>query len=550
MSTGSAAGLRVPVPASRPASEPTPSPIEPALSRALLGPRSALWMAVGVLLLRAPGFNSAILNIDEADHVVIARTMHAGALPYVGVVETKPPLTYVAFWLAGLAGDSVLPARLLAAAFLLGTALLVRAAVRRWTGDDRAVAAAGWCTIIATLCEPPWAATEILMNLPVAAALWLWARAERERRLDLDLAVGVAAGIATLFKHQAGIVAPALLLGATLADLSPRGLARTLGRGALVAVGVALPWLATLAVYAQVGHARDLVEWVLTRNFGYIQAAGALGWSQLGGFALGVGSLGILWWLAGAEVVRRRRDPVGLAFASALALTWVAVSAGRRYYVHYFLQFAPALGVLAGPALARLASGWTQLSAARRWTAGAWLALPVACSVAYGAGRLAFGDFPAQDRKANAVADCIRSLTRPDERVFVWGHFSPLYYRSERLPGTRYLMTSVHMGNFDPSELPPGFDPAAHRSDGDVRATIADLEERQPALVVDTAPADIHDWSRIPLAAFPDLRDEVLHRYVDVGTCAGARFYRRADLPSPALTRAPGSGSAGAGPGQ
>ncbi len=500
---------------------------EPALARALLGKRAALWLALAVLVARLPGFHSAILNIDECDHVVIARMMRAGTLPYVGVVETKPPVTYLVFWAASFLGHSVLPARIVAAAFLLGTVLLVRAAVLRWTGDERAANAGGWCALLASLCDPPWAATEILMNLPAAAALYLFARAEREGARRLDLAAGFSIGLATLFKHQAGVLLPALVIALVVNGLARGGLGQAALRASLLVAGVALPWAGTFGIYASLGHARELAEWVVSRNFGYVATVHSGIWSRAGAFAFCVGSCALLWALAASEALRRRRDPLGVAFAISLALTWVAVGMGGRFYQHYFLQFAPVLGVLAGPALARLAGSWRARSRARRSAVAAFLAIPLLAYAAYGLARAALRDYPAQDARANALSSWLREHTAPDDRVFVWGHFTPIYYSSDRLPGTRYIMTSVHMGNFDPGELPDGFDPALHASARDVRATLDDLESNRPAFVVDTAPADIHHWSRIPLEAFPELRDYVASRYAPVGESGGARIYRR-----------------------
>jgi hypothetical protein len=379
------------------------------------------------------------------------------------------------------------------------------------------------------------------MNAPVAAALWCWVRSEQERAPRWELATGLALGAATLFKHQAVIVAPALLAASVATAIGRGGWGAVIRRGVLVAIGGALPWAASLLVYAGAGHAREFVEWVVLRNLGYVEASGGFSWTHAGALAYCVGLFLLPWSLAMSEAVKRRREPLAVHFASVLVLTWVAVAAGGRYYVHYFLQFAPLLGILGGPALARVVVGWEALSTRRRVAFLAFLALPIAGSISYAAARIAMRDFPFQDRTANAVADCIQRLTAPSERVFVWGHFSPLYYRSERLPGTRYLMTSVHMGNFDPGDLPAGFEPSRHRSDRDVHATIEDLRRNAPALVVDTAPADIHSWSKIPLAAFPELLSEVARSYQPPVECSGARLYRRAEAPV-SLTSAPAPG--------
>jgi len=520
MSTGSTARL----PESASTGDGAP---EPPLWRAALGSHAAFWLALAVLVVRSPGFHSAILNIDECDHVIIARMMRAGAVPYVDVVETKPPLLYVLFWAGSFLGHSVLPARLLAAVFLLGTVFLVRAAVHRWTGDARAANAAGWCSLGASLLDPPWAATEVFMNLGAAAALWSCVQAEREGSRGFDILAGLAIGAATLFKHQAVVLLPALSLAPFASAVRGGGWGRAAGRTALIAAGFALPWSAALAAYASLGHAGDLVEWVFARNFGYVAAAHAGVWTRLSTVVFAVGGSALLWALAVQEALRRRRDPLGIAFGASLALTWLAVSAGGRFYQHYFLQFAPILGVLAGPALARVAAAWNTLTRARRAALAAFLALPLLAYAAYGIARAALHDYPSQDARANALATWLGEHTAPGERVFVWGHFTPIYYSSDRLPGTRYLMTSVHMGNFDPGELPAGFDPAQHRSERDVRNTLEDLEANRTALVVDTAPADIHHFSRVPLESFPELRDYIASHYAPAGECSGARIYRR-----------------------
>ena len=97
----------------------------------------------------------------------------------------------------------------------------------------------------------------------------------------------------------------------------------------------------------------------------------------------------------------------------------------------------------------------------------------------------------------------------------------------QRWPGTRYLNCSLLFGNFDPLHLSDDFDPAHYRSDRDVAAALTDLEARRPAWFVDTAPAGIHGWSKVPLSAFPDLARYVEENFVPVARPGGALVYRR-----------------------
>ena len=154
-------------------------------------------------------------------------------------------------------------------------------------------------------------------------------------------------------------------------------------------------------------------------------------------------------------------------------------------------------------------------------------------------GRGALGAYPAQEPRTREVARWLRSHSFLDETLFVWGHYTPIYTLAQRLPGTRYVNTSVHMGNFDPAHLPADFDAHRYRSDSDVAATLRDFEARRPALLVDTAPANIHDWAKVPLSAFPQLRSYIDQHYVEVARPGGAVVYRRRGTAGPVATTAP-----------
>jgi hypothetical protein len=303
----------------------------------------------------------------------------------------------------------------------------------------------------------------------------------------------------------------------------------------VLAVSTAIPWVAAAGAYAALGQLPAFVEWTLTRNFAYAGKGAAGG--ELERFAqstlLCVGLTIVPWVLA----ARRSLEPADLAgrgLSYLLWFTWIPVSLGGRFYEHYYLQFIPPLAVLAGAEAVRI-----EWKPRVRALLVAGLVVPVVALQAFAWGRGLLGKYPGQDPKAVEVGAWLRGHTAPEDRVFVWGHYTPIYTLAQRLPGTRYPNTSVHMGNYDPSHLPREFDAASHRSDRDVKATLQDLETRKPRWVVDTATADIHGWSRIPLAAFPDLRAYVEGHYAEVARPAGARVLERRAAPdsSPAARR-------------
>ena len=480
-------------------------------------------LLAAILVLRSAGFAFGLLNIDESDFAIIAKRMLQGALPYVDVVDIKPPLAYVAFLPAGLFGPaSILPMHLLAVLWVLATALVLKRAARRWTGSELAGVAAAWLSVIAGSCEVPATNTELLINLPIAAALLFWVRSETGGGLRDAWLAGLCIGLATLVRHQGILVLAALGLALCLRFALRKATAMT--------AGFALPWLLTVAFYAAAGHLPEFWDWVIGRNFLYV-ASGSSGSALERAAAtipLCVGAVALPWALATLETFRpTQRGPARTGLLLSLWLTWVSVSIGGRFYEHYFLQFVPPLALLAAPRAGRLLESWTPLPRHTRAWVAALAVLPSLALLGYSLARGAAGNYPGQEPRARELAAWLEQHTVPADTLFVWGHYSPIYYLAHRLPGTRYLTTSVHVGNFDPGLLPDGFDLSPFRSDRDVALTLQDLEKNQVPVFVDTAPSGIHHWDRVPLSTVPVLGQYLAAHYRLEATVAGARIYRR-----------------------
>ena len=481
--------------------------------------RYLLALALAVVAARLAGLCFGVLNVDEAEFCTIGTMIRHGALSYADIAEFKPPLTHLAFLPAGLFSNapSIVPMRVLGLLWVFATALVCERAARRWTGSAAAGRAAAFVSLLAGLCEVPSTSAELLMNLPAAAALYFFIRAEQEGNLRDDVLAGLCVGLASLFKHQGAILIVAFALSRLWAFA--RGERRFgLQRHLALATGFAAPWAAAIGFWTAAGHLDDFMEWMVLRNLGYARKASIFS-STRALAAIGVCIAGTLlpWALAARESVKRG-DPVRRGLAFSLWLTWLAVAAGGRFYEHYFLQFAPPLAILAAPGALAL---WQRRSRA-------WLAVAALSFLGYTGYTFARGftaHYANQDPKVVAVSDWLRANTSPSERLFVWGHAPQVYYLSKRPPGTRYLTAATQMGGFDPSHLPPRFDVGATRSPRDLQLLLRDLESTQ--LFVDTAPADIHDWARVPLDRFPELESYHAGHYSLIGAPAGARVYRR-----------------------
>jgi hypothetical protein len=202
---------------------------------------------------------------------------------------------------------------------------------------------------------------------------------------------------------------------------------------------------------------------------------------------------------------------------------------GGRFYEHYFLQFAPPMSVLAAPAAVALLEQWDGLDRLRRGAVLFAVGFPLAFWAVHGFVRGMLGQSPLQDPRAVAASEWIHDHSRPSDRLFVWGHYSPIYYLADRLPGTRYYTTSVHVGDFDPAQLPDGFDLRPYVSEADVDRTVRDLESSRARFVVDTAPSGLHRWDRAPLSLVPRLDAYVHSHYRLVAEPGGSAVYERID---------------------
>ncbi len=488
-----------------------------------------LWLLAAVAVLRVAGFLFGPVNLDECDFALFGRLVREGATPYLGVVDNKPPLTYLAFALANLAGGSthwVFSVHVLGIATVFLTSVALFAAARAWTGDERQGWAAAWLAVGAGLCESPSVSAELLMNLPAAAALYWLARAGRENRLWFDAAAGAAAAVATLFKQQAVVLPAAAMVSIAWEGL--RGRERAWQRLACLACGFAVPWLVVAGVFDRLGGLPALCEWLLLRNLAQVGSPSPFSLARaLGAVATCVLGATLLPWLLALRGARRPQGVFHRTLVVLLALTAIPVFMGGRFYEHYFLQFVPPLALLGAPQLVALRDRWPQLRPAARAALLALAAGPALGYLAYTLGRGWAGGYPGQDPKTAAVAGWLARHTARSDRVFVWGDQSMIYCSADRLPGTRYLRTAFHVGDLDPAHVAAtaGFSPRL--SQADVENTLADLEKTEPPIVVDTSTADIHHWSLFPLRTVPQLDRYVQAHYRLEATPAGAAVYRR-----------------------
>ncbi len=455
------------------------------------------------------------MDIDEGSYAAIGCRLLQGGLPYRDGVENKfPGIFYVYKFIFALFGRyDMVAVHAVTALVSLATALICGAIARRLAtslsrdGELASFAAALSYVVFSTVYYPKMLAgnTEMFVVLPCALGLWAY-RAARERPW-LYLVAGALAGVTTLLKQVAGAVICAM--GA--ASLIRRQWWRGLGAILLMAVGFATVLGAAVWALARAGILDDAKFWTWTYIFRHYLPSG----NRDHGFAFNLATnllpflltVSPLIFLA-SRVRSRETAPIWWWLAAMLGASLI----GGRMYGHYFLMMLPPLSVLAGvgatDGVPRL------LVAASALVAAAFLIY--ACLF-----EAATESFWSPKPNYRRAGEYVRAHTTPDERIFVWGWFPPLYQAADRCPSTRFVYTHVLSGSASSGgearghNVPEGWDMLMH-----------DLDAAPPPYVLDTSHGD-YSYRYAELEQFPRLWDWLRARYDLETEIEGVRLYRR-----------------------
>lgn len=478
------------------------------------------------------------LSDDEATYCVVAREMLHGRLLYRDVVDHKPPLIYVTYAATQALGGrdhGMLLLHLLTIVVVWATALLLGRITARATSppDESAPFAAALLFVVFTTTlldfDALAANCELYMLLPLGASVLSYLRGFAAPRPGALAAAGLLVGVAMLYKYQAAVQLP--LYALHLAVVHRRRPARLAGAWLALAAGVAVPVAACLWMMNRAGALGDALFW-FSFNAAYIRQG--LNLAEVAARAARRVPYGILpalflWILAmraaAAAWRRRGRDPAALFLVWWWAVSALAVTAGGRFFGHYFHQVTAPLAVLAAPEAVRL---WRR----RRGLTLAGAGLPAAIF-------LLIGLFHAQAAAAvgaaepdyPAIARFIRARSLPTDELVVWGNVPVLYFEAQRPLGSRFVFSNYLTG-LSPATRTQS-DPEADASANVVAESWAmfvnDLSARLPSLFVDTSPGNLGAYGKFPLARYPRLQAIVDRHYALIGEIAGARvFVRRA----------------------
>jgi len=503
---------------------------------------SAVFVAISIAT-RFAFLNERFLNIDEAAHLLGARTLLEGDRLYVDFADNKPPLVYAVYALAQLLGgpglDSV---RWFGAIVLVPSIALAALAYFRF---ERAGVAAGLAFVVASstlfASDGQVVHCEHVMLLPLAWSLVLTRAPRFFSRVALLFAAGALVGLATLGKQPAALCLVAYCVGVLW--FAPGAASKAKGLAALSA-GFAAPWALILMVLARRDSAADAVFWIWQYNAGHVdnpmsdvERLERIAWY---GAALLPSMLPLLaaWGLGWQERQRAERRHRSLAQRDSVMWGLFAVATllpgllGLRLFGHYFVPGLFALSLAAGPFLGRAQLDRRHVAIASFAVSGLVIETVVSLVVHDPVRQIADVSRLAYARIGASVG---ASSSESDRGLFVWGYAPMIYVFADALPASRFVVPIDTLSGYlagNDAVIEGRLDTSSRIDHAHRRALLEDLAASRPRHIVDTAPADLNHWARFDLAHFPELEALIERDYVEESVVDGAVIYVRRGPPT------------------
>jgi 4-amino-4-deoxy-L-arabinose transferase-like glycosyltransferase len=465
--------------------------------------------------------------------------MLRGGQPYVDAVERKPPLLFYLYeGILKIFGMYNLQAlHFVMLLWVLTTLYFVHRVLRELFDDLTGLAGAFLYSLFMCWADRRSLALngELLMNLPIAAAVAITLGQARSRFRPELFVAGALIAIAFLIKQPAGIAAAPLGLYLLLNPYRrARGIAwlESLAQASTFSLGFAAVLGAMAAFLSHQGILREALYWSIQNHELEFGVTTYIYWfrlpKSLGLFV--VESLPLLI-LCGISVAHRRargeiwgqRRAELWALVLLLACSVLGIAANGQWLFHYFLQLLLPLSLLAAPVLARI---WARtLVFAKTWLQPTWLnawlgSLAVLFLLVNAIGIIA--------EKPREAGRWVREHSNADDRMFVWGqgiHQTAQYLEAQRRPASRYI-ASFPLTGYIFGVLDPSLDTTYRILPGSWENLKADFARHPPRFIIDS-----HVLQPPPrmylMEQYPYLRQLVSENYREVYRAPDGVIYER-----------------------
>jgi hypothetical protein len=396
---------------------------------------------------------------DEGEYAYIAWRIGHHELPYRDWVDQKPPGIFWVYRMAlSLPIEPIRAVHLMGLVFSAASACALFFLASRFVKRFWAIISAILFAILSAdpLMEGTAANTELFMLLPlILSQLALFSAVSEERRkTSLAILAGALTGIAIAFKQVAIVNWPLLCFSYWLFVAGTGRLRKTFYFAAWSAAGVAAIWV-FIGSYFMLRHGlNDFIYDVFTHNLEYIKT---IPWSVRLNYCIGTlktlsGSQMLVWIFSAIGFMMlciSKQTKIFLFLAGGTIASMVGVSISGYFFPHYFQQLLPVLCLTAALGAGELESGsfWKVIPAwSRRTALGlALFILPVIVVYPFifeyspkeAVRKIYLGNsFFAE---ASDLGARIAQITRPDDRVFIFGAEPEVLFYAQRLSATRYI---------------------------------------------------------------------------------------------------------------
>ncbi len=401
-----------------------------------------LIILAGVVFLRIPSLFEPYWYGDEGIYLTVGRAMRSGVELYRGIHDNKPPLIYT---LAAVADGRQFWFKFILMLWSVATVAVF------WNVSRCRV----WPTVIFALLttlpllEGNIANAELFFLLLTVGAFGLvW----KDDSLKNIFGAGILYGMTGLFKTP-GLLEAAVWPTIWLVSRDREWFKKSawMGAGAMIPMGLAALYFLGRGTFPQFMTAAGIkmIPYLSSWNVG-LPVVGTLS----GRAALLVG------WLVGLWLVRNKLPRSVVVLGVWWGITLFAALLSGRPYPHYLLQMVPVVSLAVG------AVAWEE-----KKEKILWLAMAVATVTAVGLfkfyaypvvsyyqnwGKWVGGQqsheaysnwFNPQVKNNYEIAGLIKSGSREDEKIFVWGDEPMIYALSRRLPATKYTV-KYHIEEF------------------------------------------------------------------------------------------------------
>jgi hypothetical protein len=458
-------------------------------------PRRTLMAALmGICILSLPVFCTRFLN-DMDYYALISDKLLRGAVLYRDAIDTKPPFVFLhyaaIFGLFGL--DNFVAVKIVTMICLAISALLMRALYKELFPESTWPDLAALTFVLASFSG--WGEdflssnTELLSNLFVLAAVLCMAAGGFSSRASALVPAGMFAGIAFLYRYQAGAPLAAYVLTLLAA---PRRFDRPISRLLMIGGGFLVPLAALVAYYSRIGALRDLLFLLQYQRF-YVSKHELYLPQVLGQVAIVLGSQGPLLVLAGSQALRMVRRPLGtrdLFLLIFLLLSLLSFFVGGHYFAHYIVQAIPPVVVLATARI--LSTDESSTSHPEPWFFRHARAVILANVVLFWIVNTAYYVSRPADPVGPNLTRFVRAQTTPADSVFMWSGRYNVLFEIDRVYATRFLSNEFFTGRLYGSRHRQASATAESARSGSVPelwpALLKDLETERPRIIVDDAP--------------------------------------------------------------